>query len=165
MKTFCICGHPFAHHAHSRAPDPAFCIEPHCTCAGYKALVAVMPDRDAGLSHDEAAQKITVVDDLDRVREGLVDARDDQRAIAERGLAFVAMLLRKNADYGGSVWKRPILKPSLAPGDAILVRMSDKIERLAHMAGHEAEVADESYEDTMSDLAAYAILFLGRPRS
>ena len=57
----------------------------------------------------------------------------DQMAIAQEVVRWGALLLRKNADYGSSVWKSPILAPDCDPGVAIRVRMSDKINRLASL--------------------------------
>jgi len=85
---------------------------------------------------------------------------EDQTRIARVGLAFLVTLLRKNRDYGSSVFKTPLLAPSLDPGTAILVRMSDKIERLSH---NNALEINETRDDTMMDLGAYALLYLARP--
>lgn len=98
----------------------------------------------------------------ERIREALNGQNTDQQRIAEQGLELVALLLRKNADYGSSAWNPPTLKPTLSVGDAILVRMSDKVARIATLAIKEAEVA-ESLEDTIRDLGGYAILWLARP--
>lgn len=67
-------------------------------------------------------------------------------------------LIRKNHDYGNSVFKSPILEPDMPPDEAILVRMSDKLARLANLKNKEAK--NESYEDTILDLAGYCILLL-----
>lgn len=96
------------------------------------------------------------------------DRGDEQRLIAERIVKWGSLLLRKNSDYGGSVFKEPVLAPGLPPRTAIRVRMSDKIERLRNLLkrrrsnGAGPEV-DESFEDTMEDLGAYALLFLVCP--
>lgn len=97
------------------------------------------------------------------VRQALNSDNPDQRRIAEAGLEFTALLLKKNADYGSSVWKPPLLKPTLDNGDAILVRMSDKVSRIAQLASNHAQVA-ESLEDTIRDLGAYCLLWLCRPK-
>lgn len=89
----------------------------------------------------------------------------DQQRIAEVGSEWLEMLLRKNADYGSSVWKVPLLTPGLDPGDAILVRMTDKIERIARLRTRPAEVVGESLADSMRDLGAYCLLWLARPRT
>ena len=87
----------------------------------------------------------------------------DQLAIAQEVVRWGALLLRKNADYGSSVWRSPILAPDCDPGVAIRVRMSDKINRLASLLDRPGEVADESLDDTLRDLGAYCLLELARP--
>jgi len=88
----------------------------------------------------------------------------DQARIAEEGLAFVAMLLRKNHDYGSSAWQRPTLAPEMDVDAAIRVRMSDKIARISRLMTQVAEVEDEKLEDTIRDLGAYCLLWLARPK-
>lgn len=90
----------------------------------------------------------------------------DQNRIAKMGTAITALLIRKNIDYGSSVYKPPRLAPKVDPGTAMLVRMNDKVERLVKLLGNEKEsmVVSESTEDTMADLAGYLILYLARPK-
>jgi hypothetical protein len=90
---------------------------------------------------------------------------EDQRRIATLGVIWLQTLLAKHADYGGSVWKEPILLPGTEAGDAILTRMSDKIERLRTLRTRPAEVVGETYGDTIGDLGSYCLLWLARPRS
>jgi len=104
-----------------------------------------------------------VEQDLRTIEHALEGANPDQERIARVGLDWLATLLAKNSDYGSSVWKPPCLKPSMDAGDAILVRMSDKVSRIATLATKDA-VVDESLEDTVKDLGAYAILWLARPK-
>ena len=74
------------------------------------------------------------------------------------------MILAKNADYGGSAWRRPVLCRHLDPGSAILVRMSDKIERLLQLLEKgQPQVVAETLADTIGDLGAYCLLYLARP--
>jgi len=87
-----------------------------------------------------------------------------QQRIAEVGLDWIATLIKKNTDYGDSAWTEPVLAPNLPPKQAILVRMSDKISRLKSLSQKEALVA-ESYNDTMKDLGAYALLYLAAPET
>jgi hypothetical protein len=89
---------------------------------------------------------------------------DDAARIARVGMIVIETLVRKNRDYGGSVWRRPALCPSMPIESAILCRMSDKVSRLANLSGreHDAAVA-ESIDDTMIDLAGYAMLYVARP--
>lgn len=62
----------------------------------------------------------------------------------------------KNHDYGDSFSKLRKKFP-----DAILVRLNDKLSRLeVLMSGENAKVKDESINDTLLDLANYAIMEL-----
>ncbi len=99
---------------------------------------------------------------LEEALEGLHG--DDQQTIAQAALGWADLLLRKNADYGSSAWQTPVLTPGLDPRTAILVRMSDKIARLnALFATDKKAQVDESVEDTMRDLGAYALLYFACP--
>ena len=86
-----------------------------------------------------------------------------QSRIAEVGAEIVATLIRKNIDYGSSVFSSPVLCPNMPAKSSILVRMSDKIKRIQQLQQQEAQVKSESFEDTMRDLAGYAILYLASP--
>ena len=111
-------------------------------------------------AEDDAIQsnKTVVVDALDGNR-GL-----DQFRIAKEGIAWVSLLLRKNADYDSSAWKRPVLAPECDVDTAMRVRMSDKIERIMSLLKKDGpEVAEESIRDTMRDLGAYCLLWLACP--
>ncbi len=88
---------------------------------------------------------------------------DDQKLIAEEVIRFGALLIRKNTDYGSSVWQEPILAPGCDPGAAIRVRMSDKVSRLRQLLSKPALVDNESIDDTLRDLGAYCLLELARP--
>ena len=100
--------------------------------------------------------------DFSNLIAALESSNPHQSNIAEVGLHVVTTLLRKNADYGSSIFNSPILKPSMSPADAILVRLSDKFNRIAHLSGGEAAKVAESIDDTMLDIAGYAILWLAR---
>ena len=112
-------------------------------------------------AEDDAIQsnKTVVVDALDGNR-GL-----DQFRIAKEGIAWVSLLLRKNADYDSSAWKRPVLAPECDTDTAMRVRMSDKIERITSLLSKgDPEVVDESIRDTVRDLGAYCLLWLACPQ-
>lgn len=89
----------------------------------------------------------------------------DQHRIAQEGIAWVALMLRKNKDYGSSAWTPPVLCPNLGGKEAILIRMFDKIARIANLIRPDAtcSVKTESLEDTISDLGAYCLLYLTCP--
>ena len=62
----------------------------------------------------------------------------------------------KNADYGDSFSELRQEFP-----EAILIRLTDKLKRLKTlMQGADQQVVDESIEDTLLDLANYAIMEL-----
>lgn len=70
-------------------------------------------------------------------------------------------LLKKQADYGDSAFNRPFLNPNATAEDAILTRLSDKFYRLHNIIKQgSAQVADETVEDTIQDIAGYCVLFL-----
>ena len=62
---------------------------------------------------------------------------------------------RKNTDYGNS------FEESLDEFGAIafVVRADDKMRRLKQLVNNPAKVKDESFEDTVKDLANYCIMF------
>lgn len=69
--------------------------------------------------------------------------------------AIIAMLVKKNTDYGDSY---ATLRREYGPV-AYLIRLADKANRLKALQSHEALVS-ESYEDTVRDIAGYALLEL-----
>lgn len=87
----------------------------------------------------------------------------DQAAIAREVIRWGALMLRKNNDYGSSVWERPVLAPECDPGTAIRVRMSDKLSRLQTLLSDVRQEVDESVDDTLRDFGAYCLLELARP--
>ena len=70
------------------------------------------------------------------------------------------LLLAKHANYGRTAETAPCLVPGISPGAAILVRASDKVERIAALSSGEPDKVGESVEDTVRDLAGYCILWL-----
>lgn len=76
---------------------------------------------------------------------------------------------KKNADYASD--QDPFANFNLAPLLAgisvergILVRMSDKQARVSNLLDKPAQVADESIEDSLADLANYALILIARLR-
>lgn len=63
---------------------------------------------------------------------------------------------RKNADYGDS-FSKTFEEFGLT---ASAIRINDKNERFKQLIKNEAQVKDESIEDTLLDLANYAVLTL-----
>lgn len=66
------------------------------------------------------------------------------------------LLVRKNHDYGNSFGNQ------LAKHGPIVfvIRMEDKISRLKTLLTTDAQVKDESIEDTLRDIVGYCILFI-----
>lgn len=96
---------------------------------------------------------------LEAINDALCGVRgQDQLYIAQVGLDWIALILRKNKDYGGSIFESPVLNPTMPCLSAIEVRMSDKIKRIQTLATQQAEVTDESLDDTYRDLGAYCLL-------
>lgn len=90
---------------------------------------------------------------------------EDQKRIAMVGLDWLETILSKNLNYGGSVWKAPALTPEMPVSSAILVRMSDKVSRIASLMSGVKDAVNEPLEDTIKDLGAYCLLYLARPDS
>lgn len=84
----------------------------------------------------------------------------EQSVIARVFLEFLGKVLKKNADYGSSVFTVPSLCPIITAEEAIRVRMSDKLQRLTNLftPGRTQYVSDESKDDTLLDFAAYILL-------
>lgn len=92
-------------------------------------------------------------------------AKDDcslAQATRDQINALADLLARKGADYGGSAFVAPMLAPKLTSQTALLVRMSDKIKRLQTLAAKKGagQVKEETFSDTIRDLAGYCILYL-----
>lgn len=102
----------------------------------------------------------TTVADMQRLADALLLKNNpDQGKIAHTGIRWLTTLLRKNADYGSGVFNSPILTQDMPPGDALLVRISDKISRLQTLKKQLAEVPEETFQDTVMDLGCYCLLW------
>lgn len=93
--------------------------------------------------------------DLNLLGNALAGGRGpDQQRIARVGLEWITTILKKNADYGSSVWRKPMLAPECDVDAAIRVRMSDKVERIASLLQNDRAEVEESLEDTITDLGS-----------
>jgi len=83
----------------------------------------------------------------------ILEFENDAQKIYEE---LLAILVKKQIDYGPlNVWN--------APGGAtngLMVRMSDKIERLKNLIYKQIKPNNESLEDSFVDLANYAVIAL-----
>ncbi|MDR3586290.1 MAG: nucleotide modification associated domain-containing protein [Desulfosporosinus sp.] len=66
------------------------------------------------------------------------------------------LLKRKNTDYGNSYDET---RREFGPA-SFLLRINDKFTRLKNLTSNEAQVNDESVEDTISDIIGYCTLEL-----
>jgi len=102
--------------------------------------------------------------DADLVMQALLGkCGHDQRLIAQEGVKWLAILIKKNTDYGSSVFAPPILKPTMDSGDSILCRASDKVKRIETLQKSGQNHVGEAIEDTIRDLGAYCLLWLANP--
>lgn len=84
----------------------------------------------------------------------------DHQVIWRRFEEAKILCLRKNFDYGSSVFDPPILAPELPALSAIEVRMSDKIKRVQSLKRHKKAAVNESIRDSIKDLGVYSFLWL-----
>lgn len=68
--------------------------------------------------------------------------------------------VRKNHDYGNSVFQSPEMAPDIQPEEAVRVRISDKLGRLKTLLSGEQAQVSESIRDTYADLVNYLIILL-----
>jgi hypothetical protein len=79
-----------------------------------------------------------------------------EQAVKEVCNELADMIIRKNRDYGDSF--RKVYEEY---GDlSLIIRLTDKLERLKSLQNKENLVKDESKEDTIGDIAGYTILRL-----
>ena len=80
---------------------------------------------------------------------------------------MVAVCKKKNADYSGADndpflnFKRVEAMGIATTEQGFLTRMTDKMCRIANLTKNEAQVKDESIQDTLLDLANYSLLLAG----
>lgn len=84
----------------------------------------------------------------------------DQIDIARVATERMILILKKNADYGSSAFTPPLLAPGMDPRAALLVRLSDKIQRFINLESNEANVKEETQAMTVDDIIGYCILWL-----
>lgn len=75
--------------------------------------------------------------------------------VTRKGFArkLISLLLAKNRDYGNAAHQQSIFAQDLSPITGILVRASDKFNRLQTILNGDAAVKDETLADTWRDLA------------
>jgi hypothetical protein len=81
---------------------------------------------------------------------------DSQAKIAAKCDALKAFLLRKNEAYGDAALNPARIMSKASADEQILVRIDDKLNRLRQGK----ELPDESFNDTVRDLAGYLVLLM-----
>lgn len=96
------------------------------------------------------------VNDFDVFRKFIKDMKDSIESTSFETITkeMVKTYVDKNHDYGNSFNK----SMDEFGVTAAVVRMSDKMERLKTLSKTDAKVADEKIEDTLLDLANYAVM-------
>lgn len=80
------------------------------------------------------------------------------------------LMARKNADYAGLAGEHTVFgnlglceSMGVCPTETgIIIRMGDKLSRLANLLTKPAQVKDESIEDTLQDLLNYSVLIAAK---
>lgn len=82
-------------------------------------------------------------------------------------MELLVKVLRKNIDYDASAMKPPTMSPTTPVEDAMLCKMSDKVNRITTLASRGAHRADgvghevpETFQDAVQDLAGHALCML-----
>lgn len=78
---------------------------------------------------------------------------------------IIAVVYTKNKDYGSSALTSPLLLPWFDVRFALLVRLSDKIQRLHNLYSLEKPEVNESLEDTLRDIVGYVFLIYATIRT
>lgn len=94
-----------------------------------------------------------------------MNQKDYLKAFTNECNEMKALTSKKNADYAtdSDAFLNFRLIESLTNGDitaeeGIVVRMSDKLQRISNLMTRKAKVTDEQITDTCRDLANYAII-------
>lgn len=119
-------------------------------------------------SPDVSAEIVIPKDGIDTAKEGYdlvleiveVIKAHEQEGCLRTILAEVSqLLLKKNKDYGGSVFQAPVFCPSLPVESAILCRISDKYNRWQNLKNsEETSAVEETISETLRDMLGYAII-------
>ena len=92
-----------------------------------------------------------------RLNELLIHGSFNGKSFEALCLDLIMLHRRKNADYGGAFYNT-MGKFGIV---ALLIRLDDKLSRLISVVKNgRNEITDESIEDTLKDLASYAIMGL-----
>lgn len=122
-------------------------------------------DRCEGTRHHRKSNMFhelnTVEDNLRIITDALAGSNQDQREIAFLGLQTIAIMVKKNQDYGSSVFNIGAISPDVSPEAGIRVRLGDKLSRINNLVGQPGnQQVAESITDTGHDASAYLLLWV-----
>ena len=112
---------------------------------------------DYDLDKVKVKEPLTVATTLAALKEIVHNGQWNGRSFESICCELIALHERKNKDYGGAFYNT-MRKFGIV---ALLIRLDDKLSRLISVTKNESiEVTDESIEDTLKDIACYAIMGL-----
>jgi len=112
---------------------------------------------DYDLDKVKVKEPLTAATTLAALREIVHNGQWNGRSFESLCCELIALHEHKNKDYGGAFDK----SMSKFGVTALMIRLNDKFERLESLFKNgKAEVTDESFEDTLRDIACYAIMGL-----
>jgi hypothetical protein len=118
---------------------------------------AIRPQRKSNMPTDQN----TVEDNLRIITDALAGRNQDQREIAFLGLQTIAIMVRKNQDYGSSVFNIGAISPDVSPEAGLRVRLGDKLSRINNLVNQPGnQQVAESITDTGHDASAYLLLWV-----
>lgn len=117
----------------------------------------VPASNDYDLSKAKIKEPLTVATTMAALREIVYNGEWNGVSFESICCELIALHERKNKDYGGAFYNT-MNKFGIT---ALLIRLDDKLSRLISITNNGSqEVNDESVEDTLRDLASYAIMGL-----
>ena len=100
------------------------------------------------------------IEDINEVLRGEQAGLEMPRRIVMIALPVIALLVRKNRNYGDSFSRSPELAPDLTANQGLRTRLSDKFARLKSLLSGEPDRVGESLLDTVRDMVGYFLLWL-----
>lgn len=116
-----------------------------------ESIIDRIEDVSNSLSLEEAEILYNIIQELNDMRHIFGSESGEFRDITN---SMIQTYQAKNQDYGNS-FERSLYKFGLV---ASIIRLSDKMNRIESLSQTKARVKDESIEDTLLDLANYAIM-------
>lgn len=114
-------------------------------------IIDQIEDVSNSLSFEEAEILYNIIQELNDMRHIFGSESGEFRDITN---SMIQTYQAKNQDYGNS-FEKSLDKFGLI---ASVIRLNDKMNRIESLSRTEAKIVDESIEDTLLDLANYAIM-------